>query len=64
MNDVYGLDVTDKVKSFLADIRSVCIKHNLQISTSGYDGVQIWRLKAGDEFIHCAGIDDMTQGDA
>ena len=45
---------------FVAELKDLCRKHRLQISTSGYDGLEIWPLKDEEEPIHANGIEDMT----
>lgn len=55
--------LSPKVKVFLDEVRSVCRKHGLQISTSGYDGLDVFDLLPGDEELHPDWINDMTEGD-
>lgn len=55
--------LSPKVEAFLDEVRAVCRKHGLQISTSLYDGFQVWPLRKGEEELYGAGIEDMTDGD-
>lgn len=55
--------LSPKVKVFLDEVRAVCRKHGFQISTSSYDGLDVWDLTQGDEELYFAGIEDMTDGD-
>lgn len=39
-------------------IEDFCIENKIQISVSGYDAIEIWDLKEGEEPVHCNGFDD------
>lgn len=52
--------MSQKAQSFLIALTQLCTTHDVQISVSGYDGIQIWNLSEGDEPIHANGIEDKT----
>ena len=54
--------MTAKYDDFMAELEVLCKKHQVQISVSDYDGIQIWDLNERDEIIHSYGIEDMTKG--
>jgi hypothetical protein len=37
---------------FIAELRALCVKHGVQLATSGYDSIEVWPLKPDDEPIH------------
>lgn len=45
---------------FLAALEKLCVDHKVTLSTSGYDGLQVWDLNAMSGPISCAGIEDCT----
>lgn len=49
-----------RFSSFLRDLEDVCRKHKVVLSTSGYDGLQVWDADVSGYPIYCAGIEDMT----
>ena len=58
--------MTKKFDEFVAGLKVLCKKHNVVLSTYGYDSIQVW--DADDEhdsgqFVHC-GIDDLTKKDS
>lgn len=53
--------LSDGALAFVHELEQLCIKHGVQLSTSGYDGIQVWALRPGEQPIHCAGIEDMTR---
>lgn len=48
-----------KCLNFILALMQLCKEHEVRLSTSGYDGLQVWDAK-GSTGIHCAGIEDMT----
>jgi len=55
-------DLRPKVAAFIEAVRALCREHGFTLSTSGYDSMQVWPLRAEDtDQIHCAGIEDMTK---
>ena len=51
-----------KCRDFLLALKRLCRQHNVQLSVSGYDGMEVWDLRPGEEPIHAAGIEDKTRG--
>jgi hypothetical protein len=49
-----------KAHNFIKELKELCIKHNVQLSVSDYDALQVWDLEEGDEPIWCNGIQDIT----
>lgn len=43
---------------FLEALARLCKEHGVTLSTSGYDGLQVWDADAKSGPIHCAGIED------
>jgi hypothetical protein len=52
--------LSPRVRAFLEEIEEVCRKHQLQLATSQYDGIDVWNLKDGETPIYSAGIEDKT----
>ncbi|WP_298929202.1 hypothetical protein [uncultured Ramlibacter sp.] len=51
-----------KALAFITELAALCERHGVMLTTSGYDGMQVWDRKPEDrEPIHAAGIDDMTE---
>jgi hypothetical protein len=51
----------DKYNDFVAALKELCTRHGVQLCVSGYDSLQVWPLKAGDEPIGAPDIEDMTK---
>lgn len=47
-------------EKFKAELIALCEKHGVQLATSGYDSLDVWRLQPGDEILY-SGLVDMTQ---
>jgi hypothetical protein len=47
-----------KASAFLLELDDLCKKHRVMISTSGYDSIQFWDLKEGEQTIYCPCIED------
>lgn len=43
---------------FVDALARLCNAHGVTLSTSGYDGLQVWDADANSGPIHCAGIKD------
>ena len=43
---------------FVDALAQLCTAHSVTLSTSGYDGLQVWDADAKSGPIHCAGIED------
>lgn len=52
--------MTDKFTRFVFELEKLCKDHQVQLATSGYDGLQVWDLKAGERAIHVPDIEDKT----
>jgi hypothetical protein len=50
-----------KAEGFLRELAELCIKHQVTLATSGYDGLQVWDMSGNSESLHCAGVEDMTK---
>lgn len=51
-----------KAHKFVLALKRLCREHNVCLSTSDYDGLEIWDLRPDDEDpIHSAGIEDRTK---
>lgn len=51
------LKFEERAQEFLDEVRAVCRKHGMQICTSGYDGLQVWTLKDGEDELYADGIE-------
>lgn len=52
--------MSTKFKSFVEALNLLCKEHSVQLCTSGYDGLQVWDLKEGEDPIYSNGIEDKT----
>lgn len=52
--------MTAKFDSFVSALRDLCREHGVALSTTMYDGIQVWDLKPGAEPLHVNGIEDET----
>ena len=55
--------MTDPIESIVREIEQLLRERNVQLSTSGYDSLQIWDLKPGESPVYSNGIEDKRQGD-
>lgn len=53
--------MTDKYDNFIKELEALCDKHDVSISCSGYDSLQVWDRKDEINVIHFNGIEDMTR---
>lgn len=55
----------EKAKKFYKELIELCKKHKICLSTSDYDGMQIWDLENDEteewEIVYCNGIEDKTK---
>lgn len=53
--------MTYKYEKFLVELKELCNKHDVSLSTSMYDSIQVWDQ---DEYMSaiCDMIDDCTEG--
>jgi hypothetical protein len=52
---------TSRFESFVAELRSLCRKHGVVISASGYEGLEVWNANGQIEHedpIYCGGIEN------
>jgi hypothetical protein len=64
-NDYFadGENPSPKARAFVEELSALCKKHGVVLSTSDYDGLQVWdRTPEDKEPIYAAGIQDMTAG--
>lgn len=61
--EMWSRPPSDKARAFVEDLAALCDKHGVVLSTSEYDGLQVWDRSPEDKGpIHAAGIEDMTAG--
>ena len=55
--------MTKKFDQFVAELESLCKKHDVVLSVSGYDALQVWDLKDyhKGEVVSCCGMHGMTE---
>lgn len=52
---------TSSFDDILGDIRAVLRQHGVMLSPSGYDALQLWKLRDGEDPIYALGIDDRRE---
>jgi hypothetical protein len=58
-------DFSPRCRQFLTDLAALCLRHQVHITPSGYDMLQIWDLHPEHvEGFEIEGIDDCTQQEA
>ena len=66
MTDTKWVDIDDlgctktKAADFVAELVALCIKHKVTLSTSSYDGLQVWD-RTDDSIVYVNGIEDCTK---
>lgn len=58
------LPARSKFDGFVFALRLLCKAHGVTLSTSGYDGLQVWNLDEQSGPLHCNGIEDRTKPNA
>ena len=55
--------MTKKFDEFVVELEALCKKHEVVLSVSEYDALQVWDLKDyhKGEVVSSCGIDDMTE---
>lgn len=53
-------DAGEKVKVFVQALAELCLEHKIQLSSSGYDGLQVWDLDT-TEPLYLPFIEDKTK---
>ena len=54
-------DLGPKAQAFVSALRVLCKAHDVMLSTSGYDGLQVWSLQGKDDPIFCPSIQDCCE---
>ena len=49
-----------KYTQFLDALRALCAEHQVILAVSGYDALQVWDAREGEDAIECNGIEDCT----
>lgn len=49
-----------KHKEFVLALRRLCREHDVQLAVSGYDALQVWDLRPGEDPICAPDIEDRT----
>lgn len=52
--------MSKKYDAFIFDLIDLCRQHHVQLTTSGYDLLQVWDRELGESAIH-GGIEDKTK---
>lgn len=53
--------MSPKAIAFISALESLCREHGVVLSTSGYDGLQVWDADEHSKPLHCDGIEDCTK---
>lgn len=56
--------MTTKYDNFVLALRELCVAHKVQLSTSGYDAIQVWNLNEGDDPLYGGDPDNRFEEDA
>lgn len=59
--NLFGDHLGPKASAFLTDLVELCRRHRVSLSTSAYDGLQVWDLGGSGEEIWCNGVEDKTK---
>lgn len=54
---------TDKYGAFVAELKLLCLRHDVLLATEGYDSLQVWDLKQGDDPLYGGEPDDRTKAE-
>lgn len=54
--------MTSKIEEFKKEFIELCKKHNVIVTTSGYDNLQVWDSKEKEDWPY-EYIEDMTEND-
>lgn len=52
--------MSQKFDKFMSALESLCKEHQVQISVSRYDRLQVWDLRAGEGGIYAPDVEDRT----
>ncbi len=52
--------MTDKYDNFISELDDLCRAHQVKLSTSMYDSIQVWDMSDDMETIYYRDIEDMT----
>lgn len=50
-----------KGRAFLLALERLCRQHNVQLAVNGYDWLEVWDLRPGEDPLYAAGIRDRTK---
>lgn len=53
--------MSQKYDAFVNALKALCEEHEVQLTVSGYDALQVWDLQPGDDIVHAPSIDDCTK---
>lgn len=51
-------DSTSRFDAFRAALDALCTRHGVQLTVSGYDGLQVWPLRKGEAPVHANGFEN------
>ena len=51
---------SQKARDFVGELEALCRKHSIQLAVSGYDFLQLWPLREGEDPVHAPCIEDRT----
>jgi hypothetical protein len=52
---------SQQAADFVGELEALCRKHGIQIAVSGYDSIQLWAIKDGEDPVYATCIEDMTR---
>jgi hypothetical protein len=61
MDGRWDKEPSEKARRFVEALEVLCRAHDVQLTTSSYDSLQVWDLRDGEPPVYCAGFDDMTE---
>lgn len=53
--------MSDKAAKFILALQRLCREHNVQLAVSGYDALEVWDLRQGEDPVYSNSIEDRTQ---
>lgn len=61
LNSLWADKTMTKYEKFVTALRALCVQHEVQLAPSGYDSIDVWDLKAGEDPIYMDCITDNTE---
>jgi hypothetical protein len=49
-----------KFARFVDALRALCAAHEVIVAVSGYDALQVWNAREGEDCLECNGLEDCT----